>query len=52
MDRGVWWSVVYRIAQSQTRLKRFSMQAQAGSEYTAVGRGDAADDSCQMLKFI
>ena len=23
-DRGAWWAAVYRVAQSQTRLKRFS----------------------------
>ena len=25
MDRGAWWAGVYRVAQSQTRLKQFSM---------------------------
>ena len=24
MDRGAWWAAVYRVAQSQTRLKRLS----------------------------
>ena len=27
MDRGPWWATVHRVAQSQTRLKRLSMQA-------------------------
>ena len=25
MDRGAWWAVVYRLTQSQTRLKRLSL---------------------------
>ena len=28
MDRGAWWATVHRVAQSQTLLKRLSMQAQ------------------------
>ena len=27
MDRGAWWATVHSVAQSQTRLKWFSMQA-------------------------
>ena len=27
MDRGPWWATVHRATQSQTRLKRLSMQA-------------------------
>ena len=25
VDRGAWWAAVHRVAQGQTRLKRFSM---------------------------
>ena len=28
MDRGAWWATVYRVAKSQTQLKRLSMPAQ------------------------
>ena len=27
MDRGAWWATVYRVAQSQTRLKQLSTYA-------------------------
>ena len=27
MDRGAWWAIVQRFAQSQTQLKRLSMHA-------------------------
>ena len=27
MDKGAWWAAVHRVAQSQTRLKRFGMHA-------------------------
>ena len=27
MDRGVWWTAVHGVAQSQARLKRLSMHA-------------------------
>ena len=27
MDRGAWWAEVHRVAKSQTRLKRLSMDA-------------------------
>ena len=27
MDKGAWWAAVHRVAQSRTRLKRFSMHA-------------------------
>ena len=30
VDRGAWWAAVHRVAQSQTRLKRFSMHACIG----------------------
>ena len=30
MDRGTWWATVYRVAKSQTGLKRLSTHAQFG----------------------
>ena len=33
MDRGAWWAAVHRVAQSQIRLKRLSMNA-------CIGEGD------------
>ena len=31
MDRGGWWAMAHRVTQSQTRLKRLSIQAHVGS---------------------
>ena len=28
MDRGTWWTIVHRVAKSQTRLKRLSIALQ------------------------
>ena len=27
MDRGAWWTIVHRVGQSQTQLKRLSVSA-------------------------
>ena len=29
MDRGAWWAIVHRVAESQTQLKQVSLQVQA-----------------------
>ena len=39
--RGGWWALVHRVAQSQTRLKRFSMHACTGE-----GNGNPLQCSC------
>ena len=31
MDRGAWWATVYRVAESQTRLKQLSTLTGTGS---------------------
>ena len=41
VDRGAWWAAVHRVAQSQTRLKRLSMQACFGE-----GNGNPLQCSC------
>ena len=41
VDRGAWWAAVHRVAQSQTRLKRLSMQACFGE-----GNGNPHQYSC------
>ena len=41
VDREAWWAAVHRIAQSQTRLKRFSMHACIGE-----GNGNPLPYSC------
>ena len=38
MDRGAWWATVHRVAQSQTGLKRLSMDTRTHSlKITEVG---------------
>ena len=41
MDRGSWWAAVHGVAQSRTRLKRFSMHACIGE-----GNGNPLQYSC------
>ena len=41
MDREAWWTTVYRVAKSWTRLKRLSMHACLGE-----GNGDPRQCSC------
>ena len=41
VDRGAWWAAVYRVAQSQTRLKQLSMHAWIGE-----GNGNPLQYSC------
>ena len=41
MDRGAWWAAVHGVAQSQTRLKRVSMQTCIGE-----GNGNPLQYSC------
>ena len=41
VDRGAWWAVVHRVAQSRTRLKRLNMHACIGE-----GNGDPLQYSC------
>ena len=41
MDRGAWWAVVHRVAQSWLQLKRLSMHACIGE-----GNGNPLQYSC------
>ena len=36
MDRGAWWTVVHRVAKSQTRLERLSMHARGTRQEALV----------------
>ena len=48
-DGGAWWSAVYGVAQSQTRLKRLSMQQQMGG--MGVG-GEEAQEGGNICIYI
>ena len=43
VDRGAWWAAVHRVAQSQTRPKRFSMHA-------CIGEGNGNPLQCSCLE--
>ena len=43
VDRGAWWAAVHGVAQSRTRLKRFSM-------YACIGEGNGNPLQCSCLQ--
>ena len=43
VDRGAWWAVVHRVAQSRTRLKWLSMHA-------CIGKGNGNPLHCSCLE--
>ena len=55
MDRGAWWAIVHRVTQSQTRLRRLSMDAHTAQEdmgiklFVAVGAGQPDALLCPLL---
>ena len=40
MDGGAWWAAVYGVAQSRTRLKRFSSSSSSVVKESACNAGD------------
>ena len=36
MDRGAWWAMIHRVAQSQTGLKQLHMHAQTKKEWMFI----------------
>ena len=43
MDRGTWWAIVHRVAQSQTLPKQLSMHTCTQTHWIRVSRGGARD---------